>query len=167
MVRRILHAVLPRFDQIAHSIETLLDVDDMTVEELVGRLKSAEVRDRSRNLPAATNSNGKLLLSEEEWLARYKHRLAGEGSRSGGNSGKSSGGPHGGDNGGARTGGSSGDPARVATKTDRCKYCGKKDHWARECRKKKRDEAALLAQAGGDDDTEEPSLLMAIGAIEP
>ena len=37
----------------------------------------------------------------------------------------------------------------------------------RECRKKKRDEAALLAQAGGDDDTEEPSLLMAIGAVEP
>ena len=92
MVRRILQAVPPRFDQIAHSIEMLLDVDDMTVEELVGRLKSAEVRDRSRNLPAATNSNGKLLLSEEEWLARYKHRLAGESSRSNGNSGKPSGG---------------------------------------------------------------------------
>ena len=73
MVRRILQAVPPRFDQIAHSIETLLDVDNMTVEELVGRLKSAEVRDRSRNLPAATNSNGKLLLSEE-WLVRYKQQ---------------------------------------------------------------------------------------------
>ena len=166
VVRRILQAVPPRYDQIAHSIETLLDVDDMSVEELVGRLKAAEVRDRSRNPPPATNSNGKLLLSEEEWLARYKHRLAGEGSRSGGIGGKSSGGPRGGDNGGARTGGPSSEPARVATKKDKCKYCGKKGHWARECRKKKRDEAALLAQAGDDDD-EEPSLLMAIGNIEP
>lgn len=48
VVRKILQAVPPRFDQIAHSIETLLDVDEMTQEELVGRLKSAEVRDRSR-----------------------------------------------------------------------------------------------------------------------
>jgi len=159
VVRRILQAVPPRYDQIAHSIETLCDVDDMSVEELVGRLKSAEVRDRSRNPPPATNSNGQLLLSEEEWLARYKHRLAGESSRSGGSGGKQSGAPRGGNNGGARTGGSSGEPVSGAAKKDKCKYCGKKGHWARECRKKKRDEAHLAQTAEEED---EPSLLMAV-----
>lgn len=53
VVRKILQAVPPRYDQIAHSIEMLLDIDEMTTEELVGRLKSAEVRDRSRSLPVA------------------------------------------------------------------------------------------------------------------
>ena len=41
VVRRFLQALPPRYHQIAMSIETLLDLDEMSVEELVGRLKAA------------------------------------------------------------------------------------------------------------------------------
>jgi hypothetical protein len=43
---------------------------------------------------------------------------------------------------------------------DKCKYCGKKGHWAKECRSKIRDEAHL---AQVDEDDTEPALLMARG----
>jgi hypothetical protein len=40
------------------------------------------------------------------------------------------------------------------SKDDKCRYCGKKGHWARDCRKKKRDEEAQahLVQEEGDAD---------------
>jgi hypothetical protein len=44
---------------------------------------------------------------------------------------------------------------------NKCKYCGKEGHWARECRKRQPDmaaNAALLEEEAGDDN--EPSLLM-------
>jgi hypothetical protein len=48
---------------------------------------------------------------------------------------------------------------------DECRYCGKKGHWARECRKKKLDEEVHAAQAEEED---EPTLFMAsTTVIEP
>jgi hypothetical protein len=44
-----------------------------------------------------------------------------------------------------------------------CAYCGKKGHWAKECRKKKRDEAAQAHLAQGEE--EEHSLLMAHSVV--
>ena len=49
------------------AIETLLDLDTLSVEELVGRLRSAESRD-ALHTPANGNGGGtsdKLLLTEE------------------------------------------------------------------------------------------------------
>lgn len=130
---------------------------------------STEVQERSRSHTTHADSTGKVMLSEDKWVARYKHHLIGEGSRpyTGGSGGKPATGtrPSGnGDKTGTRSGGYCGEPSREATKKDKCKYCGKKGHWARECHKKKRDEEAHLVQIGDD---EEPSLLMAGVDVAP
>jgi hypothetical protein len=44
VVRKFLQALPSRFDQIAASIETLLNLSEISVDELVGRLKAAEER---------------------------------------------------------------------------------------------------------------------------
>jgi hypothetical protein len=49
-----------------------------------------------------------------------------------------------------------------ASRDDECRYCGKKGHWARECKKKKRDEAHLAHDADDDGQDDYPALLMAV-----
>ncbi|XP_062198312.1 uncharacterized protein LOC133901033 [Phragmites australis] len=44
VVRKFLQALPPGYEQIAMSIETLLDLSMVSVEELIGRLKAAEER---------------------------------------------------------------------------------------------------------------------------
>jgi hypothetical protein len=44
IVRRFLAALPPKFEQIATSIETLCDLNTITVDELIGRLKPSEER---------------------------------------------------------------------------------------------------------------------------
>src|SRR5664279_5810689 len=63
-VRKFLSIVPKKFSQMACSIETLLDLDTLSIEELVGRLKAAEERYELEK-PEAKQA-GKLLLSEEE-----------------------------------------------------------------------------------------------------
>lgn len=67
------------YSQIALSIETLLDLSTLSVEEVTGRLKAVEDR-----LPTSTSkgADGKLLLSEEQWIERMKAQKQGEGSSS-------------------------------------------------------------------------------------
>ena len=136
----------------ACSIETLLDLEDMTVEELSGRLSAADRRGNAE--PAA---GGQLLLTEEEWRARQQKRAPDAGG-SGGGGGGGGDNRHGKDRGRGRDdrrpprGGS-----RDFKRDDTCRYCGKKGHWARECRKKLREEAHL---AKVDDDVD-PTLLFA------
>ncbi|CAD6245753.1 unnamed protein product [Miscanthus lutarioriparius] len=71
----------PGGDKIAISIETLLDLKTLTIEELVGRLKMAEDR---FGIKAVTDKIGNLLLSEEDWMAKYRHRLMPESSSTSG-----------------------------------------------------------------------------------
>ena len=59
-------------EQVAILIETLLDVNDLTVEEVTGRL--CNVEQRKRNVASIVDKQGRLLLTEEEWLARLKLR---------------------------------------------------------------------------------------------
>jgi len=146
------------------SIETLLDLETMSVEELVGRLKAAEER---HDLSGTGNNIARLNLTEEELVARISKRLqiGGGGDRgqsSGGSSGSRGGRGRGGGRGGGRGAGARkkgegtgrGDNNSGDVASDQCRYCGNRGHWARDCRKKKRDEAAHLAQAeeevGGD-----------------
>ncbi|WVZ94772.1 hypothetical protein U9M48_040631 [Paspalum notatum var. saurae] len=158
IVRKFLQALPPRFEQIASSIETLLDLEDVTVEELIGRLKATEERHGYNG----NDTIAKLNLTEDELVARISSRLQLTGGGSGSSSGVSSSGGSGSTGsergkepasgkrgrGRGRGGGRSGhDGGTVAG--NECRYYGKKGHWARECRKKKRDEQAHVAQTEG------------------
>jgi hypothetical protein len=61
----------PKFEQIMASIETLLDLESMSIDELIGRLKPSEER-INRN---AGKSIASLNLMEDELVARLSSRL--------------------------------------------------------------------------------------------
>jgi hypothetical protein len=84
IVEKILNAVPSQYSQISCLIETLLDLEDLSVEELIGRLSAAEKRCTGGTSEGA---GPKLLLTEEEWIARGK-KYKEQGSSTGGVSGK-------------------------------------------------------------------------------
>lgn len=75
VVKKMLCVLPKRYSQIAVSIEMLLDLKTLTVENLVGRLKAAEDRIEIDSI----TEKGHLMLSEE-WLSKYRHRLTPESS---------------------------------------------------------------------------------------
>jgi hypothetical protein len=86
VVKKMLRVLPQRYAQIAIAIETLLDLKTLTIEELVGRLKLVEDR---FGIESVTDKAGKLLLTEEEWVSRNRHRLLPESSSSSGGEKKS------------------------------------------------------------------------------
>ena len=159
VVRKMLQVVPEDLSQVAISIKTLLDLNTISVEEVTGRLRAVEQR---RKPPPVVDSQGRLLLTQEEWMAKLK--ISGgpgeKGSSSGGAGNKRGGGSRGRGraNSGVRQAPGAGEGTGQPKKSDKCKYCGKKGHWAKECRSRLRDEAHL-AQA--DEEDNEPALLMA------
>ena len=79
LIEKYLRVVPAKFEQIALSIETLLDLSELTLEDVTGRLKAVEDRAAAAT-PASTSS--RLLLTEEEWRARCREQ-AGSPSTSG------------------------------------------------------------------------------------
>ncbi|WVZ59800.1 LOW QUALITY PROTEIN: hypothetical protein U9M48_009898 [Paspalum notatum var. saurae] len=151
IVRKFLQALPPRFEQIASSIETLLDLEDVTL--LIGRLKATE----ERHGYSGNDTIAKLNLTEDELVARISSRLQLTGGGSGSNSGVSS-------SGGsvlarnavrsrhrekgaavadavADAAAAAADPATTVVPWRATNH--------RECRKKKRDEQAHVAQTEG------------------
>ncbi|CAD6213238.1 unnamed protein product [Miscanthus lutarioriparius] len=72
MVKKFLHVVPPRFNQVVVSIEMFCDVKKMTVDELVGRLWAAQDR-LDNKVEQIIDKAGCLLLVEEDWLEKHKH----------------------------------------------------------------------------------------------
>ncbi|CAD6237326.1 unnamed protein product [Miscanthus lutarioriparius] len=91
VVKKFLHVVPARLTPVVVSIEMFCDLKTMTVEELVGRLRAAEDRMEAKMDPV-TDKMGRLLLAEEDWMAKHKIKpqslLSKEGSSGGGGGGQ-------------------------------------------------------------------------------
>ena len=156
VVKKFLRVVPPRYTQVAISIETLLDLSTLSIEELTGRLRSVEQRYTRDD---SGGSGGRLLLTEEEWLARAKKREQGGNPFDGDNCyhGK----PH--DHGRGKGGHDGKDSGSSSVRRDmsrvQCYNCDKYGHYPSDCRKPKRAVQVNLMQV--DNNNDEPTLLMA------
>jgi len=136
VVKKMLRVVPQRYSQIAISIVTLLDLKTLTIEELIGRLKMADDRIGSET---TTDKVGKLLMTEDEWVTRNRHRLMPESSTTAFGD-KKTWKPKGGGGGGrgersekkdqGPRSASDGLPRRKG----RCRNCGLYSHWKEDCR---------------------------------
>jgi hypothetical protein len=163
VVSKFLRCVPHRYRQIVVVINTLLDVKALLLANVTGRLKAVE--DDLEAPPASVNHAGKLYLSEEVWEEKWKLR---EGFSSGGGSSSRGGGGGGrgakrgrgrgfGGNDRESAGSSPSGPGKVGR--DQCRKCGKKGHWARDCKSKPKKDVAYTAQ-------EEESLMLVTAMSE-
>jgi hypothetical protein len=155
IIQKFLREVPSQYGQIACSIETLLDLNGMSIEELIGRLRSSGER---CNIGNTDTSGGQLLLTEEEWAARAKQREQGQGSSSAAGKDKQKG--KGKQQYRSRDGGrrDSGGGERDMSKV-KCYNCNKyANHFSRDCPEPRRErkEQVHLSQDKG----EEPTLLI-------
>jgi hypothetical protein len=158
-----------KYKQIARSIESLLDLSTMSIEEAIGRLKIVD-GDEPQPLSGPITVGGKLHLTREQWEACQGDRKKGEsspstGSRKHGKPRKARGGAQakvgGRAEGSAREGahGGAADNQKPA-RDDVCHNCGKLGHWAKKCRQPRRGQAHVAEVE------EEPALLLAHASIE-
>ena len=113
-VAKYLPVVPPKYTQITLSMEMLIDLSTLTLEDVIGHLRAV---DECVEM-AMTVAGGKLLMTEE-WTARMREKWSGEGSSSRGGDGK-------------RCGKAPQKKKKdgVPLHMDTCRRCGKTGHWA-------------------------------------
>jgi hypothetical protein len=163
VAEKLLRVAPKRILTVAVTIEVTADLSKLTVEDVGGRLRTAEDRAAEDNEVALANIDGKLLLTMEQWDARRQERCKKdrEVERAHGAGGcKKKEGRGGGreddssddDNGGSSIRSGASGRCRSSGK-GRCFNCGVRDHFSREC-PKPRKEAAMFDSAD-----EEPTLV--------
>ena len=144
VVEKYLRIARGRYKQLVVSMETLLDISTLSIEEVTSRLMASDDGPE----PESSQAGGKLYLTEEQWLERYKKKETESSRAAGGSSSR------------GRRRGPKG-KGRGAKADDTCNYCGKTGHWARECRGRKKDQQAQQSQQAHVAQDDEPSLLLA------
>jgi uncharacterized membrane protein YgcG len=130
VVKKLLHSVPEKLEQVAISMETLLDLNSLSIEEAAGHLRDVEQRRQKRSTSPAADTGGCLLLTEEEWEARMKAKDKDSSSGSG-DSGSGRGRSKNKGCGGGRSGGtdsSSQEGREETTGHGDCHNCGKMGH---------------------------------------
>jgi hypothetical protein len=81
-VKKMLHSVPKILEQVAMLMETLLDLNSLSIEEAAGHLRAVEQKKNTTS--PVTDVGGRLLLMEEEWTTRMKSKEKGNSSGGGG-----------------------------------------------------------------------------------
>jgi hypothetical protein len=138
IVRKLLHVVPKRYNQIACDIEMFSYLNTMSIEELIGKLQAAEERVTDEEVATASAGMKRLLLTQEQWEARHRQHAS-----------KNHTGHDSDDDGSSSTSSIS---RRGKSRYHGCCFnCGERRHMARDCHAKKKEKALLI-----DD---EPALL--------
>jgi hypothetical protein len=147
VVRKILRVLPRKMRQVIVSIQMLCDLNTMSVEELLGRLRVAEEQD---DVEEESTDPAHLLLTEQQW--EVHHRKGKERVRRGEEKHVGRSGGHSEDDDDASST-SSGDTRRPGRYRGHCFNCGERGHMMRRCPQKKKERALLC------EDDEEPTLL--------
>lgn len=166
VVQKLLQVVPEHLQQIAISIETLLDVNELSLEEVTGRLRSVEQRKQRKTAAASSrvDANGRLLFTEEEWLAKFRKAASlQDAAHSSGSNGDRRGRGHGKKDDGAPKEAQPKPANPGGRNPGNCKNCGKRGHWAKDYRSEPKAQQAYVAQ----EEDEEPALLLAKVQLDP
>jgi hypothetical protein len=96
VVKKMLQSIPKSLEQVAIFMETLLDLDSLSILEAVGHLQVVDNHKKKKSMWAGKDAGGQLLLIEEQWRAQSKS-YSGEksGGRGGGGNGDGGCGGHG------------------------------------------------------------------------
>jgi hypothetical protein len=146
-VEKLFRRIPEKYKQIACSIESLLDLSTMSIEEVIGHLKVVD-GDEPQPLSGPITVGGKLHLTRKQWKACQGYGKKGEsppstGDRKHGKLHKSRGGAQAGAQGRAEGSARGGAPGGAAdnqkpARDGSCHNCGKLGHWVKESRHKYR-----------------------------